>query len=222
MGFNLGGLFKKQAAGSVERTVASNATAGAQEIFGAAKNLPLLGVTKEGADAIAGRANAIKSVFSEEGKAMRKETSEQVKALNGEDGILSSIAKDHNTAKGLTGDQAITKDHIAGEINKAYASGGSEQKGQAMSNIKEKYGMNDGHIDQINNTMQNSQKVADSYYNAAKAPFGMAKDYILDGSPLATYAKGAVGVTALQFMNGSRTSLTQQNGQKDIAGVPFI
>lgn len=65
-------------------------------------------------------------------------------------------------------------------------------------------------------------KQADAYGKAMGAPLNLAKTYLKDGGPLATYAKVAVPLTAMQFANGSRTSLTEQNGQRDIAGIPFI
>ena len=76
----------------------------------------------------------------------------------------------------------------------------------------------------------NNMKTRDSLINAQSgvasnalgSPLNLAKTYMLEGGPLATYAKGAALVTAGQFMNGSRTSLTEQNGQRDIAGVPFF
>jgi len=74
----------------------------------------------------------------------------------------------------------------------------------------------------VNSTEIAAANRATEWSNAIGAPFAMAKTALMDGSPLAVYAKGAAVVTAGQFMNGSRQSLTEQNGQKDIAGIPFI
>lgn len=65
-------------------------------------------------------------------------------------------------------------------------------------------------------------KQAEALGSMITTPFKTAGSFFADSSPAGAYTKGALGITAMQYMNGSRDSLTSQNGQKDIAGVPFI
>lgn len=216
-------FFGETAAGGVTREIASNAALTTEGIFRSISKFPLLGVTDAGGKSISNRAGDIAEVFSKETQAMRENVSQQVQNLNGEGGILDEIANAHNTANGLSGEQAIGKGNIAEDINAAYTYGRTaKDRASNLADVGGKYGMNASHMDAIQETMDSSSKLADTYTRAGAAPFGIVKDYFLDGSPLSMYAKGATAVTAFQFATGSRTSLTEKEGQKDIAGIPFI
>jgi hypothetical protein len=208
--------------GSVERTILSNAKADAQDLFRYAQKMPLLGVTDRGANKIASRANMIKEAFSDETKEAAKMLRNNVDNINGESGMLENIAKAHNTANSLKGEDAVTRGQMSSEIGAAHRITDEKERAAALSGIASKYGIDDNKMGYIGDTISQSNDLSRKYWNAASAPFGMVKDCALDGSPLSFLAKGAVAATAAQFIGGSRTSLTEKNGQRDIAGIPFI
>jgi hypothetical protein len=197
--------------GSVSRAIGSNITAEVQSLFGAFKRMPLLGITSKGEKALARNIAAIKRTGADSTKkahALVKQGTEEISDM------LSDAAR-------RIGDEKITAETIGKEISRAYGLEG-EARARALGGIAEKYGLTQDNLNTIDRTMGLSQRVADRYMAGAMAPFNMVKEYALDGSPLSVYAKGATAVTIAQFMNGSRTSLTEQNGQRDIAGIPFI
>ena len=208
--------------GGIGRELASNASAIMQDLYKFGKDLPLLGVTKKGQNKIGARAGDIAEAFSPETKAFREATSNKVNSINDEGGILDQITKNHNSTNGLTGDAEISRDRISSDITKAHHVSGEKERAEALSKVRSDYGIGEDHMNTIGSTIADSKKLAGTYEKAAKAPFGMAKDYFMDGSPLATYAKVATVATAAQMIGGSRTSLTEKNGQRDIAGIPFI
>jgi hypothetical protein len=200
------------ATGSVTRAIGANIGADLQELFGAVKRMPLFGVSKGGERAMAHDIAAIRRVGADSTRRAQNLVNEGTEKISG---ILDDAAK-------AFGRDDVTAETIGREINSAYGHKDTGKVNDALNDISGKYNISADNMNTITGTMSLSNRLAKRYTDAATAPLSLAKDYMLDGSPLATYAKGAAIVTGAQFLNGSRTSLTTQNGQRDIAGVPFI
>jgi hypothetical protein len=201
----------------VGKAVASNVSAEAHGLFSWMKNMPLFGVTSQGEARIAQGIKNIKAPFSKEFQEARNVLGKEVEAIRGKGGVLETYAKDFNRARGLEGADAITSRQIERDITSSFGQGDD-----AILAAQRQYGISNEHMERIAGAMDRSQQIAGAYSEAVLSPFRMAKDYALDGSPLAMYAKGAVAFTGFQMATGRRESLTSKGGQSNIAGIPFI
>lgn len=209
--------------GAGARNIISNGSTTAQKIFNGAKNMPLFGVSRTGEAKIVENINNIVKPFTRdarEARAVLKQSGEEhAKALG-------NYAKDYNAANGITGLGSTLKTQLGMENEIAKASMMTGDAGAtAMREVGTKYGINQADLAGYKSYIGEVGKQNQGYIDAAKNVGGAIKNYMMDGSPLSMYAKGAAAVTAMQYMNGSRSGisgLVTQNGERDIAGIPFV
>lgn len=189
------------------------------------KNVPLIGTNNKIDRAIAPYADDFMSAFGKEAKEYKEGYKNVANMINRKNGVLDRTAASYNKVNNLTGDQAVSGISIGKDLETAmygqkYA---NEQEAQAaLTKTMDKYGMRSGDRKLINMAREGSANIGAREAKGYIAPLGMAKEYMLGGSPLAVYTKGAAAVVGYDMYSGNRESLTSYQGQQDIAGVPFI
>lgn len=198
------------------RNIVSNGKAQEQNVFSALKRMPIFGISREGEINIGQNIKDFKTPFSKDFRTAQKHLNQETSGLRDS---MSDYANYYNNSNNLTGKNAIKGKNIENEMMSAINSGDQG----TIDAVKYKYSMTSNDISRMTNASNLSSSLANGYKNALLAPGRTLKNYMLDGSPLAVAAKGAIGVAAVEKMTGIKPSLTRDNeGNRDISGIPFV
>ena len=96
------------------------------------------------------------------------------------------------------------------------------KQGEKIDGMKESYESAVSGIEGFGGKKQAREAMEISKKYASEKAGEAAGSYVGEGGLMKKYMRGALALGALDYATGSRTSLTEQNGQRDIAGIPFI